>query len=292
MAHVRINETVWCNTGKPSYELDGNFVGTVVMIDDDKYSVMEENNPFGLRTYIADISQLTTLSPQLIDDKIVGILKSVVTYQSTESEVNIGWVCRYDESKEETKFKKDAVESYAVKYWFRGRYEFVVECYRKDKAMIKLIIEQINDKLNCNPESDIVARYMVNGLGTLNITFFKLNLNDKVKSNKIEMTESMRSSMLAIDKFMSFGLCFETTPYAYLECGNYMIKQLPTFIIDAKWTCGIDNIIEMWETAVKCRRPSSYMTNFYELLSPPDRQALIEWVVLNYKSDEANIFCD
>ena len=30
----------------------------------------------------------------------------------------------------------------------------------------------------------------------------------------------------------------------------------------------------------------------YELLTPPDRQALIEWVILNHKSDEKNIFCD
>ena len=39
MNEIKVGSKVWCNTGKPSYDYDGNFVGTVVFINEDKYVV-------------------------------------------------------------------------------------------------------------------------------------------------------------------------------------------------------------------------------------------------------------
>lgn len=103
------------------------------------------------------------------------------------------------------------------------------------------------------------------------------------------MTEDMRIAIKAINKWMYFGWNFSSKLHKW-ESVNGVIKEmvLPTFLVEVKWECNLDHMVEKWSLITKHYDPNSYMARFYAELGIGNRILLLEWVMQHY-NDEIKI---
>lgn len=91
------------------------------------------------------------------------------------------------------------------------------------------------------------------------------------------MDEKLKMAMIAINKWMYFGWNYSNMEYK----GMF----IPQFLVETKWTCNREHMIEKWKNATRSDSPNEYLTKFYAELDMGNRQALIEWVMENYNNE-------
>ena len=159
MNEIKIGSKVWCNTGKPSYDYDGNFVGSVVSIHEDKYVVSkititgkEERMEFRKEQLIplcfCPINNRADLNTDWIDEYLV-------KHGYGDDNNCIGWIYR---SGDEYDKKYDV---YPVRYSIIREEWLKIERFQIGLDVFRKAINIINDLFNCEPDLDIVAEYKV-----------------------------------------------------------------------------------------------------------------------------------
>lgn len=101
------------------------------------------------------------------------------------------------------------------------------------------------------------------------------------------MTENMEIAIKAINKWFYFAMNYETILHEWVGVsGERCSKHLPSFLVEAKWTCNLDHMLSKWNVATQSQNPSAYLMSFYAELDNSNRIALIEWLMTNYKGEK------
>lgn len=100
--------------------------------------------------------------------------------------------------------------------------------------------------------------------------------------NEEEMNEVM---MQGINRFLFWSWNFESVPYMMNVFGKRCRVMVPEVIVKAKWTCGVDHMVEKWLAATEHSEPAALFPMFYMELSADNRRALLQWVINNYKRE-------
>lgn len=100
------------------------------------------------------------------------------------------------------------------------------------------------------------------------------------------MTEELKTSMIAINKWMFHGWNYESVSMTITTPGGITDTVcVPQFLKEVKWTCHISHMLEKWRRATRTQDPDTYMTKFYADLDDNNRKLLLEWVVQNYNGE-------
>lgn len=105
------------------------------------------------------------------------------------------------------------------------------------------------------------------------------------------MTENMLIAMIAINKWLYFGWNYDTVLHKWKSVyGEQKEECLPAFLVEAKWTCNLDHMLEKWHKSIKNGDVHSYLTRFYADLDTENRKILLEWVLQNYQGEKKIIY--
>ena len=159
MNEIKVGSKVWCNTGKPSYDYDGNFVGTVVFINEDKYVVSriritgrEERMRFRKEQLtplcFCPIGNQANLHSDWIDEELV-------KHGCGDDSNYIGWIYRSGDEYDKN------YDVYPVRYSIIREEWLKIERFQIGLDVFRKAINIINDLFNCEPDLDIVAEYKV-----------------------------------------------------------------------------------------------------------------------------------
>ena len=141
MKEFNKNDIVWCNTGNPSYEVNGSFVGKVLGFHNDKYVInkngtIRHSNP----------DQLTKLCHCPIDDAANlhsdWITEDLIKHAHGTDNKGVGWVYK---SGNEYDGEYDA---YPVKYFITRNGLLNIKRYTSNNEVFYKAIEIINDLFN------------------------------------------------------------------------------------------------------------------------------------------------
>lgn len=100
------------------------------------------------------------------------------------------------------------------------------------------------------------------------------------------MTENMKIAMVAINKWLYFGWNYGLSPYTVSNgTGKNKTMYLPDFLMQAKWNCNINHMIDKWKSATSSENPDAFLVRFYAELDKENRMALLEWVMENYNRE-------
>ena len=159
MQEIKVGSKVWCNAGKPSYDYDGNFVGTVVSIREDIYVVSKHTITGREECREFRKEQLTPLCFCPIDNQANlhsdWIDEELVKHGCGDDSNCIGWIYRSGDEYDENYDVFPVRYSIVREEWLKmERFQICLDVFRK-------AINVINDLFNCNPNSEIVAEYRV-----------------------------------------------------------------------------------------------------------------------------------
>lgn len=100
------------------------------------------------------------------------------------------------------------------------------------------------------------------------------------------MEANIKTAIKAINKFMFYSWNYHLVE---VQLQNGKNVYVPEFIKEVKWNCNLDHIIGKWFHCCKDDEPHAYLSRFYSEMGVANRQAMLEWILLNY-NDEIKIF--
>lgn len=104
------------------------------------------------------------------------------------------------------------------------------------------------------------------------------------------MTANMRIAIEAINKWFYFALNYRIIKHEWKSVSGVLRSEhLPSFLVEAKWTCNLDHMLSKWKAATVSQNPSAYLMDFYADLDCDNRIALLEWLMTHY-NDEKKIY--
>lgn len=87
------------------------------------------------------------------------------------------------------------------------------------------------------------------------------------------------NELLAIDKFICENNNFGTTRYHHRFADKDV--YVPTFIVESKWTCSVEHMIDKWNSAQKHTDCYGFFIKFYVELDTENKAAMVEWILNN-----------
>ena len=106
------------------------------------------------------------------------------------------------------------------------------------------------------------------------------------------MTESMKTAIKAINKWVFFGWNYSCVHHEWISVnGEKKCEAVPQFLAEVKWTCNFDHMLSKWKIATHDANANSYLVKFYAELDDRNRELLLEWVMEHYDG-EKKIFYD
>lgn len=102
------------------------------------------------------------------------------------------------------------------------------------------------------------------------------------------MTQEERNEAMiqGINRFLFCNWNFATVTYKRNIGGEARYVTIPQVIAEAKWTCGVEHMIDKWFAATKSGNTDAYFARFYAELSNDNRRAFLEWIVTNYTKEQ------
>ena len=101
------------------------------------------------------------------------------------------------------------------------------------------------------------------------------------------MTENIKIAMTAINKWLFFGWNYRTVHHKWRSIWNEQKSEnVPAFLVEAKWTCNFDHMLDKWKAATRSGNSHSYLVRFYGELDDKNRIALLDWVLRNYTGEK------
>lgn len=101
------------------------------------------------------------------------------------------------------------------------------------------------------------------------------------------MTELLKNAIVAINKWFYFAMNYKTVLHEWTGAsGQHRSEYLPSFLVEAKWTCNLDHMLSKWNVATHSSNPSAYLMDFYAELDNANRIALLEWLMANYNGEK------
>ncbi len=101
------------------------------------------------------------------------------------------------------------------------------------------------------------------------------------------MNDKMNTAIQAINKWVFFGWNYSCVQHQWKgACGEIKTAAVPQFLAEVKWSCNFDHMFSKWKEATHNQNPNAYLVRFYAELGIENRQALIEWVMLNYNDEQ------
>lgn len=271
MRQIKIGDMVLCKTKDQFFEVDEHFVGIVQNITNEKYVVSRDENTLVYRMEEIDYDQMTPLrfrpmkkETELKSGWVTNLIKGV----TGNGEVCFGWIYEREESVGANS------KAYPVKYWIAEDGVLKIEKFNEGKEAFNKAALVVSEIFNNNPNSNVVAQCTASN-NVLSVRLFEKC--KKLKPEPIKMDERMRISMVAVNKLMYFGWNYEMVTYGS--------TTLPKFLVEAKWTCSLNHMIELWSNATRKKNAYAYLLTFYASLDIENRKALIEWVMLNYNGE-------
>ena len=270
MRQIKIGDMVWCKSNS-SQKNDKYFVGTVQSIKDEKYFVSHDETTLVYSMELVDYEQITPLrfKPLNKETELKSGWVTNLFYGSTGSDqIRFGWIYENEENINANS------AAYPVKYWIDGNGVLKIEKLMEGDGAFCKAISVVNEIFNYNPNSNVVAQ-CTSSERILSVRLFEKC--EKLKPTPIVMNETMKISMIAVNKLMYFGWNYEMVTYENIS--------LPRFLVEAKWTCSISHMISKWDEVTRKKNAFAYLLTFYASLDTENRKALIEWVMLNYNGE-------
>ena len=98
--------------------------------------------------------------------------------------------------------------------------------------------------------------------------------------------EKTKEAMIrGINRFLFYAWNYDTTVYETQQNGEMCRFFVPRVMIEAKWNCNVDHIVDKWCKAVQSGNPDAYFPRFYAELSADNRRAFLEWIIKNYTDE-------
>lgn len=101
------------------------------------------------------------------------------------------------------------------------------------------------------------------------------------------MTENMKLAIEAINKWFFFSMNYKIALHNWVDIhGGQRSEYIPQFLVEAKWTCNLDHMVQKWQMAVHNGNCYDYLNRFYAELDIENRIALLEWIMGNYNGEK------
>lgn len=98
------------------------------------------------------------------------------------------------------------------------------------------------------------------------------------------MKDENKKGFEAINKFLFYSWNYRfVTAKAKDIYGQVNNIEIPEFIAKVHWTFGINHAVDKWRNATQAVNPEAYLPKFYQELDDINREALVEWILENYK---------
>lgn len=88
----------------------------------------------------------------------------------------------------------------------------------------------------------------------------------------------MTTELSAIDRFICEANNFETIYYHHRFADKDVLA--PRMIVEGKWTCNVEHMIDKWHEACRCADTYWFMY-FYCQLDNANKEAMVNWIMEN-----------